>query len=284
MSFSVSAVVLTRAEEEATANQGSDHHYCGGNQNLPPGALRWPCRRCLPRRKCRLLLAARGTRFCGRRSGCQFVCVINDGRHSGPAGLCLALKAFHVGTHIIGPCRSQKRRRPRATTLTLTRLYESRNSSSRIRDRFELLGAIGAVELPGDADGPFDQVSLEIVLRLEAVVPAVEAELEGLGVLAGKDEGLCGQAVLEGVEPKIRPCPRRSWPWCSSVRCGGWPRRRGWPCVVSVGEDVVVMAVCPRCGIDRLRPWPPRDRESGRRRRRDGRVPHMIRTNAVIVA
>src|SRR4051794_37422224 len=43
---------------------------------------------------------------------------------------------------------------------------------------------------------------LEVVTGLEALVPAVEADLEGLGVLAGQDERLCGHAVLDGVEAR----------------------------------------------------------------------------------
>ena len=64
------------------------------------------------------------------------------------------------------------------------------------------LGAVGAVELPGDADGALDEVLLEVVPGLEALGPAVEAMLEGLGVLAGQDESPGGHAVLDGVEPR----------------------------------------------------------------------------------
>ncbi len=58
-------------------------------------------------------------------------------------------------------------------------------------------------------------------LGLEALGPAVEAVLEGLGVLAGQDEGLGGHAVLDGVEPRSLLALGGSGARCSSGRFFG---------------------------------------------------------------
>src|SRR5262249_58058011 len=62
------------------------------------------------------------------------------------------------------------------------------------------VGAVGAVELPGDLDGAADEVALDLPLGLQLGGPGVEAGLAGRGVLAGQDGGLGAEAVLECIE------------------------------------------------------------------------------------
>src|ERR1019366_6047866 len=94
----------TRVPVEATGEQGGDDDHHSRNQNLPPVAHRWSRRRCLTRRKCRLLLVARRaggrTGACDTRSGWRSGCVVNGGGNSRPARFCLPLQAFQVGTQI----------------------------------------------------------------------------------------------------------------------------------------------------------------------------------------
>src|SRR5262249_53596452 len=65
------------------------------------------------------------------------------------------------------------------------------------------LRALGAVELPGDRHGALDQGLLDVVAGLEVGDPGVEPALVLLGVLAGEDEELGLEAVLEGIEPRV---------------------------------------------------------------------------------
>ncbi len=57
----------------------------------------------------------------------------------------------------------------------------------------------GAVELPGEGDGPLQQRLLVLVAGPVLGPPGVEASAIGGVILAGQDDGLSVQAVLQGI-------------------------------------------------------------------------------------
>ena len=91
------------------------------------------------------------------------------------------------------------------------------------------LGAVGAVELPGDVDGALDQVELDGVARVELADPGVEPVLVGLGVLAGQDRQPARQPCLTALNrerslPSVVLGPVLFWALrrLISARSGWW--------------------------------------------------------------
>ena len=64
------------------------------------------------------------------------------------------------------------------------------------------MGELDPIELPRSPGGLLDQVSLELVARLEIGRPVVDPPCQRLGLLARQSVELGGHAVRDGIEPR----------------------------------------------------------------------------------
>ncbi len=76
------------------------------------------------------------------------------------------------------------------------------------------MGLLDPVELPRSPGGPLDQVSLDLVARIEIGGPIVDPPSERVGILTRQGIELGGHAVRDGIEP--RPAFAFLGPWPSA--------------------------------------------------------------------
>ena len=76
----------------------------------------------------------------------------------------------------------------------------------------------GALELPGELDGPVDQEAFDVVGGLEVGGPAIEPGVEGVGIFAGEDEGPGPHTMLECVQRHVLSLLARASGFCALHR------------------------------------------------------------------